>query len=236
MTFYAGPVNTADLIGTGTLGVVGGQDVATFRTTAMPVSGSPYSITAVYGGDPDNVGSTSNVIEQSIDRDSTTTTASSSALTSNLGQTLTLTASVTANAPGSGTPTGSVNFYDTTTQTDLGSVPLVSGAAALPIATLPLGTQTITETYSGDTDFVPSIGTVSEVIAVPLDILNISSVSPTHTAVSTIDVTFSEPINTSSLSPGALTLTDDGGPNLINSGVSLTLVSGDTYAIGGLAG
>ena len=183
VSFYAGPVNTADLIGTGTLGVVGGQDVATFRTTAMPVSGSPYSITAVYGGDPDNVGSTSNVIEQSIDRDSTTTTASSSALTSNLGQTLTLTASVTANAPGSGTPTGSVDFYDTTTQTDLGSVPLVSGAAALPIATLPLGTQTITETYSGDTDFVPSIGTVSEVIAVPLDILNISSVSPTHTAV-----------------------------------------------------
>ena len=52
----------------------------------------------------------------------------------------------------------------------------------------------------------------------------------------TIDVTFSEPINTSSLTSGVLTLTDDGGPNLINGGVSLSLVSGDTYAIGGLMG
>ena len=33
-----------------------------------------------------------------------------------------------------------------------------------------------------------------------------------------------------------MTLTDDGGPNLINGGVSLSLVSGDTYAIGGLMG
>ena len=70
----------------------------------------------------------------------------------------------------------------------------------------------------------------------PALVVNISNISPTHSAVSTIDVTFSEPINTSSLSPGALTLTDDGGPNLITGGVSLTLVSGDTYAIGGLGG
>ena len=40
--------------------------------------------------------------------------------------------------------------------------------------------------------------------------------NPRNTAVSAIDVTFSEPINTSSLAAGALTLTDNGGPNLIN--------------------
>ncbi len=33
-----------------------------------------------------------------------------------------------------------------------------------------------------------------------------------------------------------MTLTDDGGPNLINGGVSLALVSGTTYAIMGLSG
>ena len=33
-----------------------------------------------------------------------------------------------------------------------------------------------------------------------------------------------------------LTLTDNGGPNLIDSGVTITLVSGTTYAIGGLEG
>ena len=35
---------------------------------------------------------------------------------------------------------------------------------------------------------------------------------------------------------GVLTLTDNGGPNLIDSGVTITLVSGTTYAIGGLEG
>ena len=34
----------------------------------------------------------------------------------------------------------------------------------------------------------------------------------------------------------ALTLTDNGGPNLINSGVTLTPGPGSTYAIGGLTG
>ncbi len=72
----------------------------------------------------------------------------------------------------------------------------------------------------------------------PLGVTSIAAVSPNprNAPVSTVDVTFSEPINTASLSPGALTLTDNGGANLINSGVSLALVSGDTYAITGLSG
>ena len=57
----------------------------------------------------------------------------------------------------------------------------------------------------------------------PLTITSIAAVSPNprDTAVSSIDVTFSEPINTSSLSSAALTLTDDGGANLINGGVTI---------------
>ena len=71
-----------------------------------------------------------------------------------------------------------------------------------------------------------------------LTVSSITAVSPNprNSYVSSIDVTFNEPINTSSLTSGALTLTDDGGSNLINGGVSLSLVSGDTYAIGGLMG
>ncbi len=80
--------------------------------------------------------------------------------------------------------------------------------------------------------------TINVLPATPMGISSITPVSPNprNAAVSTVDVTFSEPINTSSQSAGALTLTDDGGANLINNGVSLTLVSGDTYAIGGLSG
>jgi hypothetical protein len=99
--------------------------------------------------------------------------------------------------------------------------------------------------YSVATDNVgnvqpsPSAAQATTTISSPLTITSITPVSsPTNTAVSTIDVTFSEPINTSSFSPGALTLTDNDGVNLINSSVSLNLVSGttSTYAIGGLAG
>ncbi len=57
------------------------------------------------------------------------------------------------------------------------------------------------------------------------------------TPVSSVDVTFNEPINTSSLTAGAVTLTDNGSPVDV-SGVSLTLVQGttSTYAIGDLSG
>ncbi len=76
----------------------------------------------------------------------------------------------------------------------------------------------------------------ADIINSPLGVIAIADISPSprNTPVSSIDVTFSEPINTSSLVAGALTLTDDGGANLITSGVSIGLVSGNTYAIGGL--
>jgi len=90
----------------------------------------------------------------------------------------------------------------------------------------------------GNVEPTPASAQATTTVVSPLTITSLTAISPNprNTSVSAIDVTFSEPINTTSLSPGALTLTDDGGSNLINSGVSLTLVSGDTYQIGGLAG
>ncbi|HEV3311560.1 MAG TPA: dockerin type I domain-containing protein, partial [Chloroflexota bacterium] len=60
---------------------------------------------------------------------------------------------------------------------------------------------------------------------------------PTNVSVAIVDVTFSVPINTSSFTSAALTLTDNGSGNLINSGVTIALVPGttSTYAIGGLS-
>ncbi len=70
-----------------------------------------------------------------------------------------------------------------------------------------------------------------------LTITSIAAVSPNprNSAVSTIDVMLSAPINTSDLITGALVLSDDGSGNLINSGVTISLAWGDTYAIGGLS-
>ena len=101
------------------------------------------------------------------------------------------------------------------------------------------GFYSIATDNAGNVQPTPSAAQQTVQIVPSLSISAITPVStPTNTAVSTIDVTFSEPINTSSLAPGALTLTDNGGANLINSGASLTLVSGTTatYSIGGLTG
>jgi len=58
--------------------------------------------------------------------------------------------------------------------------------------------------------------------------------SLTNTAISTADVVLSEPIVASSFTDAALTLTLNGGPNLIDSGVTITQLSSTTYEIGGL--
>jgi hypothetical protein len=91
----------------------------------------------------------------------TTLTATATALTSSpnpsqLGQAVTLTATVTAQ-PGfdKSTPTGTVNFLNGTAS--IGSSPLNgSGVATLAISTLPGGTDSITATYSEDTNFASS--------------------------------------------------------------------------------
>ena len=54
--------------------------------------------------------------------------------------------------------------------------------------------------------------------------------------VPSVDVTFSEPVDLSTFNFEDLTLTRDAGPNLISSAVTVDLVSGSTYRIGGLTG
>jgi hypothetical protein len=64
---------------------------------------------------------------------------------------VTFTTSVTPGVPGSGTPTGSVNFFDSATL--LGTSPVVSGAASLTVPNLSVGTHSIIADYSGDAQF-----------------------------------------------------------------------------------
>ena len=91
----------------------------------------------------------------------TTLTATRTALTSSVtllkpGQAVTFTATVTAQPGfGKGTPTGMVSFLDGAT--NIGNSPLNGGGVAtLTTSTLPLGPNSITATYSGDTNFTPS--------------------------------------------------------------------------------
>jgi len=91
-----------------------------------------------------------------VNQDSTTTQVTSSRNPSPYGRALTLTATVSANAPGSGTPTGTVTFYDGAAVLGAGTL---SGGLATWTTTatgLAAGAHTITARYNGDRNYFDS--------------------------------------------------------------------------------
>jgi autotransporter-associated beta strand protein len=143
-------LNGTTTLGTGTLN---GSGVATFSTSALPVATN--SITAMYSGNSTLGSSTSSATTVTVMQDSTSTVLTLSPNPSSVGQAVTLTATVTAASPGSGVPTGGVTFMSGTTT--LGSANLnSSGVATTTTMNIPLGTNTITAQYAGDSNFFGS--------------------------------------------------------------------------------
>jgi hypothetical protein len=125
--------------------------VATLTISTLSVG--THNITASYLGDQHFNPHLGKVLQQNVVQASTRTALTSSPDPSHLGQTVTFTANVTS--VGSGTPTGTVSFYDATVL--LGTAPLNStGTATLQTNSLAEGTHSITAAYSGDTNFAPS--------------------------------------------------------------------------------
>ncbi len=97
---------------------------------------------------------------------------------------------------------------------------------------------TVDATQVTDPSDTPGVGSVSvswTTDSVGPQVQSFSSVfSPRNAAVDSIDVTFSKPIDPSTFTAAALSLTQNGGGNLINASVSVALVSGSTYEIDGL--
>ncbi|HEV3443037.1 MAG TPA: Ig-like domain repeat protein, partial [Gemmataceae bacterium] len=91
------------------------------------------------------------------------------------GQPVMLTATVRSNTPGSGTPTGSVDFLDTTTNVDLGTVALSGGVATLGTSALAFGNDVIVATYSGDATFLTSLDTLTQTVTNSIYILDKSA-------------------------------------------------------------
>jgi hypothetical protein len=89
----------------------------------------------------------------------TSTSVGSSLNPSTYGQSVTFTATVTAVAPGSGTPTGTVTFLDGGSA--IGSGMLSGGVASLAISTLAVGNHTITTSYGGDANYTGSTGSLT---------------------------------------------------------------------------
>ena len=180
VAFYAGPVTPADQIGSGTLILENGQYEATFSTSALSASGSPYAITAVYGGDADNQGSPSNVVSETITKANAVIVVTP------------YTVSYDGNPH---TATGTATGVETPNPANLSSLLNLSGTTHTDI-----GTYTDTWTFAGNGNYNSASGTITDLITQPLSVTAIAAISPNPrtTPVSTVDVTFSLPIDTSS--------------------------------------
>jgi Bacterial Ig-like domain (group 3)/Galactose oxidase, central domain/Immunoglobulin I-set domain len=144
--------NTPCALGnTATIGV----SSCTVNIKPVHVATSPHTITASFSQTDVHLASSGHS-DLTVNKDATTTAVTSSANPITLGQSVSFTATVTANAPGSGTPTGSVQFY--IDGSAFGSPVALSGGSATSgsTTTLTAGPHNITAVYSGDDDFFGS--------------------------------------------------------------------------------
>src|SRR5205085_233191 len=121
VTFTEGNTN----LGTANLQVFNNQDQATLSLTSLALGS--HDIIATYGGDSNFNTSTSSTLTQTVNKAGAATTLSASVNPSVSGQEVTLTAVVSASAPGAGTPTGSVTFNDGNTSLGTGTLQVVGG-------------------------------------------------------------------------------------------------------------
>ena len=151
-TIPAGGVTFTDTVGSTAVSLNGGSavtlssGVATLTGVTLSDSGA-HTITANYAGVSGSFLASSNTTSVYV-RTIPTVTLSSSATPALLSSSVTFTATVSS---ASGTPTGSVDFYDGTTL--LGSGTLASGTASYATSSLTKGTHSITAAYGGDTQF-----------------------------------------------------------------------------------
>ena len=146
VAFYDG----ATLLGSANLDATG---TAAFTTSALPVGG--HSITAVYGGDVFFQPSTSPVWVQGVNRVATAATIDGSGSPTLFGQPVTVTTTVSASAPGSGVPTGTVQLLDGATVIATATLD-GAGAATFVVTTLSVGSHSLSIAYAGDTGFNPA--------------------------------------------------------------------------------
>jgi hypothetical protein len=126
-----------------TVNLSGGS--ASYTTSALAVG--THTVTAAFSGDPAWSAETSLPLTQTVTQAVSAITLTTSVSPVFLDNPVTLAATVTSTS----TPTGTVSFFNQTTL--LGSSPLNAGVATLTVSTLPLGMQSITAAYSGNTNF-----------------------------------------------------------------------------------
>ncbi len=144
-------------IGSGTLSA----GIAVLNYSGLPIG--THSIVAVYQGGGGFAGSTSNAVQQVVQLPLSTTTVTSTPNPSVGGGQVTITATVGPSGPPA--PTGTVSFTSNGSAiSGCTSIALNSGEAACISSALPVGTDAIVAAYSGDSDYSPSSGSVTQIV------------------------------------------------------------------------
>jgi hypothetical protein len=162
-------------------------------TTSSLVAGNGFLgshfIRANYNGDANHPAS-SVIMVQKVHANATTTALVSTSNPSSFGQAVTFTATVSSVPSGAGTPSGMVTFQ--VGATVIGQVPLNAGGvicragddpprncvASVTTSNLVVGGHTITATYTSDTQFAASAGSVSQVVQIGTTTTINSSLNP----------------------------------------------------------
>jgi hypothetical protein len=172
----------------GTRGLTNG--VARLTTVSLTVGN--HTITAMYNATMNFATSTSTALSQRVGKDGTHLSISTSGSPSKFGQFVTFTVTGFAAAPGSGSPTGLVTFFNG--NSPIGSADFNSSRQAVfSTFTLTIGAHSISATYGGDVNFTGSrSATIQQVVssqasaAGPLaeaqTIAHVNSASPSNAA------------------------------------------------------
>jgi hypothetical protein len=120
-------------------------NLATLTSSSLAIGN--HSISAVYSGDSNFVGSTATPLLQVVNKATTTITVVSSANSTHTGQAVSFTVTVSSAAV---TPTGDIELLDGSTM--LAKLALKAGVAKYSTAKLPAGTNIITAVYPGDSN------------------------------------------------------------------------------------
>ena len=213
-------LGTVNLSGTGTT-----QTATLSLPTGLSLGG--HSLTAVYSGDTNILGSTSAALKVTVAQIATETSLTTTVNPVVIGQPVTLTATVSPSSAGGAKPTGSVVFYDGTTV--LGTVALSStGVAQLPASLPPRpGPTRLQAVYSGNATFAGSTGTLTQSVVSTPTVPQIYISSSANPAIVGQPVTFTVYVGTSLQTgvTGTVTLLDGtttlGSGTLVNDKVSL---------------
>jgi hypothetical protein len=148
----------------------------------------------------------------------TTLTLTSSLNPSYQGENVTFTATASSS---SGTPTGTVIFYDGSTE--LGSGTLTDGSTTYATSSLAIGSHTIKAVYGGDASHESATATLVQIVLEPLASTNILTCSPnpaaygaTVTCTATVSGSASTPTGTVTFYDGTTEL----GTGTLSSGVA----------------